>query len=60
MGFGIRVCTNPNIISNRAQSIKRDSVILQYDDFDYQTYKPLYTSEDFGCENHEKKVMQHL
>lgn len=60
MGFAIRICKHPKVVTNRNQRIERDSIILKYDEYDYQTYKSFFTCESYGCIHHEKKVMQHL
>ncbi len=52
MGFYIRECLNPKVISDSRQAINRDSVILVYD---YGDHRPLFTAEGFGCNHHERK-----
>jgi len=52
MGFYIRECLHPKVVSDSRQEITKDSVILQYD---YGAHPPLFTAQDFGCINHEKK-----
>ena len=60
MGFNIKICRHPKVVCNRNQSIERDSVILKYDPYDYQSYMHFFTCESYGCVNHEKKRMEHL
>jgi len=52
MGFYIRECLHPKVISDSRQAINKDSIILQYD---YGDHRALFTAEDFGCIHHEKK-----
>lgn len=58
--FNVKLCKHPKIVTNKANVITSDSVIVSVDAFDYYSYKSFYTGESYGCVLHEKEPMKHL
>lgn len=52
VGFDIRECTHPKVITSRSKVLEKDSVLLSYDD--YQSHPGFFCGPDYGCNHHEK------